>query len=59
MSHYDEQRLNGYCHVSSQVSAHCDERETYCEVCGSGMTQELGEEFLTCDDCHHIQWLEE
>ena len=58
MSHYDEQRLNDYCHVSSQVSANCDERETYCEVCGSSMAQEHGEEFLVCDNCEHKQFLE-
>ena len=56
MSHYHEQRLNDYCHVSSQTAMHCDEREIYCEVCGGIMTQEHGEEFLICDDCEHKQW---
>ena len=27
MSHYHEQRLNDYCHVSSQTATHCDERK--------------------------------
>ena len=59
MSHYHEQRLNDYCHVSSQTATHCDEREIYCEVCGGIMTQEHGEEVLICDDCEHKQWQSE
>ncbi len=51
--------MNNYCHVSSQIAQHCDERETYCEICGSTMTQELGNDFLECDHCEHKQYLEE
>lgn len=51
--------MDNYCHVSNQIAAHCDERETYCEICGSTMTQELGNDFLECDQCEHKQYLEE
>ena len=50
---------NDFCYVSRQIAAHCDEHEVYCEICGSSMTQELGNDFLECDHCEHKQYLEE
>ncbi len=49
---------NDFCYVSSQIAAHCDEQETYCEICGSTMTQDIGDDFLECDNCEHKQFLE-
>ena len=49
---------NDFCYVSSQIAAHCDEHETYCEICGSTMTQDIGNDFLECDNCEHKQFLE-
>ena len=49
---------NDFCYVSGQIAAHCDEREAYCEICGSTMTQDIGDDFLGCDNCEHKQFLE-
>ncbi len=51
--------MNDYCHVSHQIAVYCDEQEIYCELCGSSMVQEAGDDFLECDHCDHKQYLEE